>query len=335
MLALKILTHFAHASYQTALAQIPNTEFYHVTDHKGTWLEDEKLNIVWPKDVLQPANVFSIEAVDVNLKDFDLMLIHCHPFIDTFRNLWPTIPTIFLEHTWPYKNFLGEVNTWKNIRHQYIDHTVFITPSSRKAWDAERDEQASHIYHSFDVDAFPQKTDYSSKAIMTTTNEMITRDRACGFSLWANVLGVPNKAYFDDISLYGYGNSNIGKTSKGSKSREEILNLLVNAGVYFNPSIMSPIPMSLLEAAAAGTPIVSTAYCEPGNIFENNVHGIFSNDPVELRKGIQYILDNPDEAKRMADNAREVVKELFNPTQFAEAWEKVFKTVCTVKRGSI
>ncbi|MEA1980643.1 MAG: glycosyltransferase, partial [candidate division Zixibacteria bacterium] len=73
------------------------------------------------------------------------------------------------------------------------------------------------------------------------------------------------------------------------------------------------------------------AYCEPGNIFENNVHGIFSNDPVELRKGIQYILDNPDEAKRMADNAREVVKELFNPTQFTEAWEKVFKTVCTDK----
>jgi len=255
------------------------------------------------------------------------MLLHWHTLIEPWCKQWPTLPTVFSEHTWPYMNRAGQVNYWKNVRHQHINHTVFITPSSRKAWDAEKDEQSSHIYHSFDVSAFPQKMDYSSRAIMTTTNEMITRDWACGFSLWANVLGVPNKAYFNDIALYGYGNDNIGKVSKGSRTREEVLDLLVNAGVYFNPSIMSPIPMSLLEAAVVGTPIVSTAYCEPGNIFENNVHGIFSNDPVELRNGIQYMLDNPDDAKKMADNARKVVVKLFNPTQFIEAWSKVFKKV--------
>ena len=323
----KILTHHAHASYQTVLAQVPNTEFYHVIDSKGVWSEDKKPKAVWPGSDPQPANVFGIEASDVNPDDYDLALIHWHPFITTFGDLWKTLPAVMIEHTWPFQNSPGEVNKWKNIRHQHINHTVFITPASRKAWDAERDEQSSYIYHSIDVSAFPQKTDYSSKAIMTTTNEMITRDWACGFSLWANVLGVPNRAYFDDISLYGYGNDNIGKVSKGQRTREEVLYLLVNAGVYFNPSIMSPIPMSLLEAAAVGTPIVSTAYCEPGNIFKNNVHGIFSNDLVELREGIQYMLDNPDDAKRMADNARKVVTELFNPAQFIEAWSKVFKKV--------
>lgn len=86
--------------------------------------------------------------------------------------------------------------------------------------------------------------------------------------------------------------------------------------------------MSLLEAAAVGTPIVSTVYCEPGNIFENGVHGIFSNDLIELRNGIQYILDNPADAKRMADNARKVVIELFNSAQFIKAWSETFKKVC-------
>ena len=324
----RILTHFAHSSYQTVLAQIPDTEFYHVTDLAGVWSEDERPKAVWPGSDRQPANVFGIEAKDVNPKDFDLILLHWHPFITTFSKRWPTLPTVMIEHTWPYMNYAGQVNQWKNVRHQHINHTVFITPTSQKAWDAERDEQSFYIYHSIDVSAFPQKTDYSSKSIMTTTNEMITRDWACGFSLWANVLGVPNKAYFEDIALYGYGNDNIGKVSKGARPREEVLDLLVNAGVYFNPSIMSPIPMSLLEAVAVGTPIVSTAYCEPGNIFENNVHGIFSNDPVELRSGIQYMLDNPDDAKRMADNARKVVVKLFNPTQFIEAWSKVFKKIC-------
>ena len=325
---MKILTHFAHASYQTALAQVPNTEFYHVTDSSGIWADNQKPKAVWPSSAPQPVNVFGIEASDVNPDNFDLMLIHWHPFIMSFGDRWPTLPTVFLEHTWPFKNFPGEVNKWKNIRHQYMEHTVFITPSSRKAWDAERDARSSYIYHSIDIAAFPRKVDYSSKSIMTTTNEMITRDWACGFSLWANVLGVPNRAYFEDTALYGYGNGNIGAVSKGAKSREEILNLLVNAGVYFNPSIMSPIPMSLLEAAAVGTPIVSTTYCEPGNIFKNNIHGIFSNDIVELRDGIQYILDNPKDAERMANNAREVVIKLFNPAQFMDAWSKVFKKIC-------
>lgn len=326
---MKILTHFAHSSYQMALAQIPDTEFYHVTDLAGSWPEDERPKAVWPGSDLQPMNVFGIEAVDVDPKDYHAMLIHWHPFITTFGKRWGKyLPSVMTEHTWPYMNRAGQVNYWKNVRHQHINHTVFITPASQKAWDAERDEQSSHIYHSIDVSAFPQKIDYSSKAIMTTTNEMITRDWACGFSLWANVLGIPNKAHFDDISLYGYGNDNIGRVSKGVRTREEVLDLLVNAGVYFNPSIMSPIPMSLLEAAAVGTPIVSTAHCEPGNIFENNVHGIFSNDPIALRGGIQYMLNNPDDAKRMAANAKKVVAELFNPTQFINAWSKVFKTVC-------
>ncbi len=336
---IRILTHFAHMSYQRELAKIPNTEFYHATPYSFTrdkrwsqftreanWKKNEELYEGWPKNCSRPDNIFYYSG-----QPTDIVLIHWHPLIPMANFVLEGNPkklAIFLEHTHPYKNSPGEVNKWKNIRHQHIDHTVFITPTSQRAWDAERDEQSSYIYHSIDVSAFPQKTDYSSKAIMTTTNEMITRDWACGFSLWANVLGVPNKAYFDDISLYGYGNGNIGKVSKGPRSREEILDLLCNAGVYFNPSIMSPIPMSLLEAAAVGTPIVSTSYCEPGCIFENNVHGIFSNNPVELRAGIQYMLDNPDEAKRMADNARKVVIKLFNPTQFINAWSEVFKKVC-------
>jgi len=213
---MKILTHFAHATYQTALAQIPNTEFYHVMDDEGVYFdEDQRAKQVWEKNAEPPQNIKMIEAKDVNPKEFNLMFLHWHPLIEPWCKQWPTLPVVFLEHTWPYMNRAGQVNYWKNVRYQHINHTVFITPASRKAWDAEKDEQSSHIYHSFDVSAFPQKIDYSSKAIMTTTNEMITRDWACGFSLWANVLGVPNKAYFNDIALYGYGNDNIGKVSKG------------------------------------------------------------------------------------------------------------------------
>ena len=90
---------------------------------------------------------------------------------------------------------------------------------------------------------------------------------------------------------------------------------------------MSPIPMSLLEAVAIGVPIVSTAYCEPGKIFQNGVHGIISNDVAELRSGIKMILANPDKGKEFAVNALQVVKDRFAPIVFQQAWRNVFETI--------
>jgi len=81
-----------------------------------------------------------------------------------------------------------------------------------------------------------------------------------------------------------------------------------------------------------GTPIVSVAYCEAGTIFKNMVHGIISNDIMELRHGIKYMLDNPDDAERMAKNARERVKELFDPCRFQREWGKLFNRVKTKGR---
>ncbi|KKL86091.1 hypothetical protein LCGC14_1948150, partial [marine sediment metagenome] len=146
---IKILTHFAHASYQTALSQIPDAEFYHIVD-PGGWVfnVNERPNTAWGRDAKRPSNVYEVSAKDVNPVDYDLLLIHWHPLIVPFCSKWPTLPAVMTEHTWPYKNFPGEVNKWKNTRHEYVDRTVFITPSSQKAWDVERDEQSSHIYHS-------------------------------------------------------------------------------------------------------------------------------------------------------------------------------------------
>jgi glycosyltransferase involved in cell wall biosynthesis len=332
---IKVLSHHAHSSYQTALSEIPGVEFYHVIDSTGIWPADKKPKFVWPANMPCPTNIKGIEAADIRIEDFDLILLHWHPFIETFSNLWGDLPVIFIEHTRPYHNMAGEVNHWKNMRHEYIDFTVYITESSKEAWDEKNNEKtAAVIYHSIDVDAFPKKTLYNSKLIMTTTNEFITRDWACGFTFWANVLGLSGKPYFpkDQIQLFGYGNDNIKPYAKGRRTREEVLDLLTNAGVYFNPSQMSPIPMSLLEAAAVGTPIVSTAKCEVGRLFKNGVHGIISDDVSELRNGIKELLNNPEKAKEMADNARALVQEKFAPIAFRENWTNIFNRVINNER---
>jgi glycosyltransferase involved in cell wall biosynthesis len=54
-------------------------------------------------------------------------------------------------------------------------------------------------------------------------------------------------------------------------------------------------------------------------------HGIISNDILELRKGIKYILDNPEDAKRMVLNAFKVVVEKFDPGHFQNNWRELFE----------
>ncbi len=330
-MSIKVLTHFAHESYQQALSEIPDVNYYHVIDPTNIWPQDKKPKFVWPKDILQPDNIKGIYAADVNVADYDLILIHWHPFIETFSNLWgKDLPIIFTEHTWPYQNLQGEVNHWKNMRHDYVDLTVYITEASKEAWGEKNNWQdAAVIYHSINTDIFPKKTFYNSSSIMTTTNEFITRDWACGFQLWANVLGITGKPYFpkDDIQLFGYGNDAVKPYARGPRDREEILKLLTDAGIYFNPSQMSPIPMSLLEAAAVGTPIVSTTKCEVGRLFKNGVHGIFSDNVVELRNGIKELLNNPEHAQQMAQCAQEVVRTKFAPENFQKEWLRVFNHV--------
>ena len=327
MQKLKILSHFAHATYQTFLSKVPNTEFYHVVDTKGVFPENVRPKPMWSGENC-PSNIKEIEAADVNPADFDILLIHWHPFIELFCQKWSSIPSIMIEHTWPFKNLPSEVNRWHVIREAHLDHTVFITPSSQEAWGEKNNPKACAIYHSIDLIELPRKVDYTIGGITTTTNEFISRDWACGFTLWCSVLGLPHAPYFKDISLYGYGNDNIGKVAKGPLSNALIWRKLQNeTGVYFNPSIMSPIPMSLLEAVAIGVPIVSTAYCEPGKIFQNGVHGIISNDIAELRSGIKMILANPSKGKEFVVNAMKVVSEKFAPYRFQQEWKNVFENV--------
>ncbi len=313
---MKILSHLAHSTYQTNLSKIPDTVYYHIVN-------GETLKKSWDDQTPKPENIFEIserEAKD-RLNEFDILLLHSHGYMEYFKD-WK-IKKIFLEHTGPYPDGGFQQRHWAAIREKWVDYTVFITHSSLEDWGMVQDDQNSVIYHAMDVDSYPNYSNTPENFIMTTVNAFIERDWACGFGLWNNVIWP-----FEDVRVYGWGNENLGtKYAKGSVPHSEILQLLTKAGVYFNPSTVSPIPMSMLEAMAVGTPIVTTAFYEPGRIMQNNIHGIITNDSVELREGIKFMLENREKAREMGENAKNLVKEKFTLDAFVENWQKVFEKV--------
>ena len=70
------------------------------------------------------------------------------------------------------------------------------------------------------------------------------------------------------------------------------------------------MPVSILEAFAAGTPVISTAPEGMRYLIDNERTGLLSEpgDAVSLARNVNRVLKDPDLAVRLAINAREEVR---------------------------
>jgi len=95
--------------------------------------------------------------------------------------------------------------------------------------------------------------------------------------------------------------------------------------VFVLPSIKEGFPYVLLEAMAAGLPIISSLVGGTPEIIKNGEDGflILSKNPKILAERIADILDNPELAEKLSEKAREKVKE-FSVERMIEETEKVY-----------
>jgi len=95
--------------------------------------------------------------------------------------------------------------------------------------------------------------------------------------------------------------------------------------VFVLPSIKEGFPYVLLEAMAAGLPIVSSLVGGTPEIIENGQNGflILSKNPKILAERIADILDNPELATRLSQTGQEKIKE-FSIEKMVQETEKVY-----------
>lgn len=80
------------------------------------------------------------------------------------------------------------------------------------------------------------------------------------------------------------------------------------------PNHVNALAIKLFEYMAAGIPIICSDFSLWKEIVEENHCGICV-DPeniIQIKKAIQYLLDNPQEAKKMGDNGKAIVFEKYN-----------------------
>ena len=79
----------------------------------------------------------------------------------------------------------------------------------------------------------------------------------------------------------------------------------------------------MMEAMACGCPVVSTENCMIPEIIEHGVSGFMSNDPEELKRYCQKLLDDPELARKMGEAARKTIEESFNLDRFVSDWNNL------------
>lgn len=121
---------------------------------------------------------------------------------------------------------------------------------------------------------------------------------------------------------------------KGPLYNDEKIDALVNADIFvFTPNAPEGHPLVILEAMAAGLPIIST---DQGAIVESVIHEkngfiVEANNPQQIAEKIKFLIENPDVRKKMGAESRKKYLENFTEEKMLERLKKVFEKVMDVR----
>ena len=116
--------------------------------------------------------------------------------------------------------------------------------------------------------------------------------------------------------------------------RTDVPDLLHRSDLFVLPSYLEGVPNALLEAMAAGKPIVATTVGDVPRMIQHNKEGVLvpPRNETELAKSIQNLIENRSVAAEMGRRAQDKVCREFGHTLMIERVEKVFRSEVERKR---
>jgi glycosyltransferase involved in cell wall biosynthesis len=169
------------------------------------------------------------------------------------------------------------------------------------------------VPHMVDTDLFqPNFTSPKSNAILSVVNDYKERNKECGYSVWQkNTAGLNTKLV---------GTSNCG-ISTPAKDVNELLSYYQSHKIFLNTSLVSPLPMSVLEAMACGLCVISTNTCDLPNVIRDGYNGYLFDPAEDISEQLKQLTNYDDKTfLKIGNNARNTILEKFSKTNFVKNW---------------
>lgn len=113
-------------------------------------------------------------------------------------------------------------------------------------------------------------------------------------------------------------------------ARNDIPDLLGALDLFVLPSLEETFPLSILEAMAAGVPVVATSVGGVSECIESEVNGLLVPParPDALAGAIVRVLASPDDARRLTAQGRRVVVDRYSSEAVVTRVEQAFQRLC-------
>lgn len=108
-----------------------------------------------------------------------------------------------------------------------------------------------------------------------------------------------------------------------------VSDLLRKGGIFVRPSLTEGMPLTILEAMASGLPIIATRVSGTAEILIHKETGILiePGNAKQLAESIKYLIESPNEAFRLGQNARAYIERYYKE-KFS--WDAVTSGILSV-----
>lgn len=123
----------------------------------------------------------------------------------------------------------------------------------------------------------------------------------------------------------------------GSVDREEVLGLLKKAAFFVLPSYYEGLPMAVLEALAAGLPIIATPVGGIPEVVQDGFNGYLVpiGDVQTLANRITHLAKNPELRAVMGRRSRGLAERDFDSAHYVDKLVSLYTSIMGVEKGAV
>ena len=100
-----------------------------------------------------------------------------------------------------------------------------------------------------------------------------------------------------------------------------------NYSVYVNTTLRSPMPRSRGEAMLCGLATVTARNHDVEMFITNGYDGFYAEQADELAEYVRYLIDNPEQARKIGMRGRLLSADLFNHDRFLGEWHRLINSL--------
>ncbi len=312
MKRLRVLTWHVHGNYLYYLSLTGHTFYLPVRPGRPEGYGGRCGDLPWPE------NVIEVPAEEVRRLELDCVLYqsrrnYLHDRLEVLGPGQRRLPAIYLEHDPPREHPT-------DTRHVVDDPEVLlvhVTPFNALMWDSGRTPIVV-IEHGVPEPVGVRNTGELARGLVVV-NHLASRGRRLGLDIYQQVRAtVP-------LELVGMGSEELG--GLGEVPQRRLPALAARYRFFFSPVRYTSLPLAVCEAMMLGMPVVAVATTEMATVLQNGVSGFADTRVERLVEAMRLLLDDPAEARRLGEGARQVAQERFHICRFIADWDHAFAMV--------